>query len=251
MRIARFSDNGTPKYGVVDGPELSVLQGHPLVDGYETTGERVAIKEVKLLSPTLPSKIVCIGMNYRAHAMEIGQDVPDEPLMFFKPNTAVIGPGDQIQLPHQSDQVELEIELAIVIGKLTKNVSVAEAAEHIWGYTVGNDVTARDLQFSDLQWARSKGFDTFCPIGPWIETEFEAEDQVIESRVNGEVRQKALLSDMNFKPLELVSYVSENVTLLPGDVIVTGSPAGISKIDSGDLIECEIEGVGTLINPVA
>lgn len=251
MRIARFSDNGTPKYGVVDGPELSVLQGHPLVDGYETTGERVAIKEVKLLSPTLPSKIVCIGMNYRAHAMEIGQDVPDEPLMFFKPNTAIIGPGDQIQLPHQSDQVELEIELAIVIGKLTKNVSVAEAAEHIWGYTVGNDVTARDLQFSDLQWARSKGFDTFCPIGPWIETEFEAEDQVIESRVNGEVRQKALLSDMNFKPLELVSYVSENVTLLPGDVIVTGSPAGISKIDSGDLIECEIEGVGTLINPVA
>lgn len=251
MRIARFSDNGTPKYGVVDGPELSVLQGHPLVDGYETTGERVAIKEVKLLSPTLPSKIVCIGMNYRAHAMEIGQDVPDEPLMFFKPNTAVIGPGDQIQLPHQSDQVELEIELAIVIGKLTKNVSVAEAAEHIWGYTVGNDVTARDLQFSDLQWARSKGFDTFCPIGPWIETEFEAEDQVIESRVNGEVRQKALLSDMNFKPLELVSYVSENVTLLPGDVIVMGSPAGISKIDSGDLIECEIEGVGTLINPVA
>lgn len=251
MRVARFSDNGAPKYGVVDGPELSVLQGHPLVDGYETTGERVAIKEVKLLSPTLPSKIVCIGMNYQAHAMEIGQDVPDEPLMFFKPNTAVVGPGDQIQLPNQSDQVELEIELAVVIGKLTKNVSVAEASEHIWGYTVGNDVTARDLQFSDLQWARSKGFDTFCPIGPWIETEFEAEDQVIESRVNGEVRQKASLSDMNFKPLELVSYVSENVTLLPGDVIVTGSPAGISKIDSGDVIECEIEGVGTLINPVA
>lgn len=251
MRIARFSDNGTPKYGVVDGPELSVLTGHPLVDGYETTGERVAIKDVKLLSPTLPSKIVCIGMNYQAHAMEIGQDVPDEPLMFFKPNTAVIGPGDHIQLPHQSDQVELEIELAIVIGKLTKNITVAEAKDHIWGYTVGNDVTARDLQFSDLQWARSKGFDTFCPIGPWVETEFDPEDQVIESRVNGEVRQRASLSDMHFKPLELVSYVSENVTLLPGDVIVTGSPAGISKIDSGDVIECEIEGVGTLINPVS
>jgi len=251
MRIARFSDNGMPKYGVVDGPELAVLSGHPLVDGYETSGERVAIKEVKLLSPTLPSKIVCIGMNYSAHAKEIGQDVPDEPLMFFKPNTAVIGPGDQIHLPHQSQKVELEIELAVVIGKLTKNVSVTEAAEHVWGYTVGNDVTARDLQFSDLQWARSKGFDTFCPIGPWIETEFDAEDQVIESRVNGEVRQKATLADMNFKPLELVSYVSENVTLLPGDVIVTGSPAGISKIDSGDVIECEIEGVGTLINPVA
>lgn len=251
MRVARFSDNGTPKYGILDGPELAVLKGHPLIDGYDTTGERVATKEVKLLAPTIPSKIVCIGMNYSAHAREIHQDVPDEPLMFFKPNTAVIGPGDTVVLPPQSSQVEIEIELAIVIGKLAKNVSKEEFAEYVWGYTIANDVTARDLQFTDLQWARSKAFDTFCPLGPWIETEFIQEDQLIESRINGEVKQKSAVNDMVFKVDEIVSYVSHNVTLLPGDVIITGSPAGLSRIDSGDVIECEIEGIGTLINPVA
>lgn len=251
MRIARFSDNGTPKYGILDGPELAVLKGHPLVDGYDTTGERVATKDVKLLAPTIPSKIICIGMNYAAHAREIHQDVPDEPLMFFKPNTAIIGPGDTVVLPHQSSQVEIEIELAIVIGKLAKNVAKEDFAEYVWGYTIANDVTARDLQFTDLQWARSKAFDTFCPLGPWIETEFIHDDQLIESRINGEVRQKTHVSEMVFKPAEIVSFVSQNVTLLPGDIIITGSPAGISRIDSGDVIECEIEGIGTLINPVA
>lgn len=251
MRIARFSDNGTPKYGILDGPELAVLKGHPLVDGYDTTGERVATKDVRLLAPTIPSKIVCIGMNYAAHAREIHQDVPNEPLMFFKPNTAIIGPGDTVVLPHQSTQVEIEIELAIVIGKLAKNVAKEDFAEYVWGYTIANDVTARDLQFTDLQWARSKAFDTFCPLGPWIETEFIHEDQLIESRINGEVRQKTHVSDMVFSPADIVSFVSQNVTLLPGDVIITGSPAGISRIDSGDVIECEIEGIGTLINPVA
>lgn len=250
MRIARFSKGEEPQYGVVDGPELKVLRGHPLVD-LEYTGERVAIKDVKLLAPTIPSKIVCIGMNYAAHAAEISQDVPDEPLMFFKPNSAVIGPGDSVVLPRQSSQVELEIELAVVIGKLTKEISPAEAKDHIWGFTIGNDVTARDLQFTDLQWARSKGFDTFCPLGPWIETEFVPEDQQLVSRVNGETRQKAHMQEMAFDPYTLVSYVSQNVTLLPGDVILTGSPAGISKISHGDLMECEIEGIGTLINPVA
>lgn len=251
MRIARFSDNGTPKYGILDGPELAVLKGHPLVDGYDTTGERVATKDVRLLAPTIPSKIICIGMNYAAHAREIHQDVPNEPLMFFKPNTAIIGPGDTVVLPHQSTQVEIEIELAIVIGKLAKNVAKEDFAEYVWGYTIANDVTARDLQFTDLQWARSKAFDTFCPLGPWIETEFIHEDQLIESRINGEVRQKTHVSDMVFSPADIVSFVSSNVTLLPGDVIITGSPAGISRIDSGDVIECEIEGIGTLINPVA
>lgn len=251
MRIARFSDNGTPKYGILDGPELAVLKGHPLVDGYDTTGERVATKDVRLLAPTIPSKIICIGMNYAAHAREIHQDVPNEPLMFFKPNTAIIGPGDTVVLPHQSTQVEIEIELAIVIGKLAKNVAKEDFAEYVWGYTIANDVTARDLQFTDLQWARSKAFDTFCPLGPWIETEFIHEDQLIESRINGEVRQKTHVSDMVFSPADIVSFVSQNLTLLPGDVIVTGSPAGISRIDSGDVIECEIEGIGTLINPVA
>lgn len=249
MRIARFSQGGDPRFGILDGPELVVLKSHPLVS-METTGERVATKEVKLLAPTLPSKIVCIGMNFAAHAAEIAQDVPDEPLMFFKPSTAVIGPGDAIVLPQQSDQVELEIELAIVIGKVTKNVSRELAAEHIWGFTIGNDVTARDLQFTDLQWARSKGFDTFCPLGPWIETDFVPESQALTSYVNDEERQSDTVSGMVFDPYTLVSFVSENVTLLPGDVILTGSPAGISRIEAGDVVQCDIEGIGSLINPV-
>jgi 2-keto-4-pentenoate hydratase/2-oxohepta-3-ene-1,7-dioic acid hydratase in catechol pathway len=228
---------------------LVVLAKHPLIS-LDTTGERVAIKEVKLLAPTLPSKIVCIGMNYAAHAAEIKQDLPDEPLMFFKPNSTVIGPGDAVVLPRQSSRVELEIELAIVIGKLTKDITREQAADHIWGFTIANDVTARDLQFSDLQWARSKGFDTFCPLGPWIETEFVPDDQLLESRVNGEQRQRGLVTDMITDPYSLVAYVSENVTLLPGDVIITGSPSGVSGIVHGDVIECEIEGIGTLINPV-
>jgi 2-keto-4-pentenoate hydratase/2-oxohepta-3-ene-1,7-dioic acid hydratase in catechol pathway len=249
MRIARFSQGGEPKYGVLDGPELMVLKSHPLVS-MQTTGERVATKDVKLLAPTIPSKIVCIGMNFAAHAAEISQDVPDEPLMFFKPSTAVIGPGDSIVLPGQSDQVELEIELAIVIGKVAKNVKASEAADYIWGYTIGNDVTARDLQFSDLQWARSKGFDTFCPLGPWIETDFVPESQQLTSYVNDDERQHASISSMVFDPYTIVSYVSENVTLLPGDVILTGSPSGISRIESGDVVQCDIEGIGSLINPV-
>jgi len=249
MRVARFSQGSEPRYGIVDGPEMVVLAKHPLIS-LETTGERVAIKEVKLLAPTLPSKIVCIGMNYAAHAAEIKQDLPEEPLMFFKPNSTVVGPGDAVVLPRQSSKVEIEIELAIVIGKLTKDITREQAAEHIWGFTIANDVTARDLQFSDLQWARSKGFDTFCPLGPWIETEFVPDDQMLESRVNGEERQRGLVTDMITDPYSLVAFVSENVTLLPGDVIITGSPSGVSGIVHGDVIECEIEGIGTLINPV-
>lgn len=226
------------------------MKGHPLIS-METTGERVATKDVKLLAPTIPSKIVCIGMNYAAHAAEIAQDVPDEPLMFFKPSTSVIGPGDTIVLPRQSDQVELEIELAVVIGKLSKNITPEQAPDHIWGFTIGNDVTARDLQFSDLQWARAKGFDTFCPLGPWIETDFVPESQALTSYVNDEERQSDTVSGMAFDPYSLVSYVSQNVTLLPGDVILTGSPSGISRIEAGDVVQCDIEGIGSLINPVA
>jgi 2-keto-4-pentenoate hydratase/2-oxohepta-3-ene-1,7-dioic acid hydratase in catechol pathway len=249
MRVARFSQGSEPRYGIVDGPELVVLTKHPLIS-LDTTGERVALKDVKLLAPTLPSKIVCIGMNFAAHAAEINQDVTEEPLMFFKPNSTVVGHGDPVVLPRQSSKVEIEIELAIVIGKLTKDITPEQAAAHIWGYTIANDVTARDLQFSDLQWARSKGFDTFCPLGPWIETEFVPDDQLLESRVNGEKRQRGLITDMVTDPYRLVAFVSENVTLLPGDVIITGSPAGVSGIVRGDVIECEIEGIGTLINPV-
>ncbi len=250
MRIARFSLNGEPKYGIVDGPELVVLKGHPLVQGYDTTGERVAIKEVKLLAPTIPSKVVCVGKNYADHAAELGLTQNDEPTIFFKPSSSIVGPGDAIVLPRQSKQVELEVELTVVINSITKDVTPEQAFDHIWGYTIANDVTARDLQFSDDQWARSKGFDTFCPLGPWIETEFVPDDQQIVSRINGEQVQEDAVSGMTHDIATIVSYVSQNMTLLPGDIILTGTPSGISKLSSGDIVECEIEGIGTLLNPV-
>ena len=251
MKVARFSNGAEPRFGIVDGPELVVLKGHPLVAGYQTTGERIPLKEVKLLAPTIPSKIVCIGKNFADHAAEIGEEVTVEPLIFFKPSSSIIGHGDAIVIPPQSKQVELEAELCLVIGKLAKNVSEEKALEYLWGVTIANDVTARDLQFGDGQWARSKGFDTFCPLGPWVETEFVPDGQVIESRINGEIRQNVAITEMVHKIPTIISYVSKNMTLLPGDIILTGSPAGISVINSGDMIECEIEGIGILSNPVA
>ncbi|MEY3909025.1 MAG: hypothetical protein RLZZ90_932 [Actinomycetota bacterium] len=250
MRVARFSLNGEPRFGIVDGPELVVLKGHPLVLGYETTGERVPIKEVKLLAPTIPSKVVCVGKNYVDHAAELGLALNDEPTIFFKPSSAIIGPGDAIILPTQSQQIELEAELTIVIGQMAKNVSEDDALDYVWGFTIANDVTARDLQFSDDQWARSKAFDSFCPLGPWIETEFIPDGQMIESRINGEVRQSASIDLMLHNVPKIISYVSHNMTLLPGDIILTGTPAGIAKINSGEIVECEIEGIGNLVNPV-
>ena len=251
MKIARFSNGAEPRFGIVDGPELVVLKGHPLAVGYDTTGERIPLKDVKLLAPTIPSKVICIGKNFADHAAEIGEEVTVEPLIFFKPSSSIIGHGDAIVIPPQSKQVELEAELCLVIGKVAKNVSEEKALEYLWGVTIANDVTARDLQFGDGQWARSKAFDTFCPLGPWVETEFVPDGQVIESRINGEVRQNVAISEMVHKIPFIISYVSKNMTLLPGDIILTGSPAGISVINTGDMIECEIEGIGILSNPVA
>jgi 2-keto-4-pentenoate hydratase/2-oxohepta-3-ene-1,7-dioic acid hydratase in catechol pathway len=250
MRIARFSINGDPRFGIVDGPELVVLKGHPLVHGYETTGERVPLKEVKLLAPTIPSKVVCIGKNYLDHIGEMGLEVSSEPTIFFKPSSSIIGPGDTIVLPKQSKHVELEVELTVVIGQITKNVSEKDALNYVWGFTVANDVTARDLQATDDQWARSKAFDTFCPLGPWIETEFVPDGQVLESRIDGETKQQGSIDLMIHNIPRIISFVSQNMTLLPGDVILTGTPAGISQINSGQLVECEVEGIGTLLNPV-
>ncbi|MFM2351742.1 MAG: hypothetical protein RL096_223 [Actinomycetota bacterium] len=250
MRVARFSLNGEPRFGIVDGPELVVLAGHPLVAGYETTGDRVPIKEVKLLAPSIPSKVVCVGKNYADHIAEMNLSTEAEPTLFLKPSSSIVGPGDAIVLPAQSQQVDLEVELAIVMGQIAKNVTEADALNYVWGYTVANDVTARDLQFSDDQWARSKSFDSFCPLGPWIETEFVPEDQVLESRVDGEVRQNSTLTHMLHNVPKIISYISQNMTLLPGDVVLTGTPAGISPILAGQIVECEIEGIGTLVNPV-
>jgi len=250
MRVARFSLNGEPKFGIVDGPELVILAGHPLVSGYETTGDRVAIKEVKLLAPSIPSKVVCVGKNYADHIAEMNLSTEAEPTLFLKPSSSIIGPGDAIVLPAQSKQVDLEVELAIVIGQIAKNVTEEQALDFVWGFTIANDVTARDLQFSDDQWARSKSFDSFCPLGPWLETEFTPEDQVLESRVDGEVRQNSTLNHMLHDVPKIISYISQNMTLLPGDVVLTGTPAGISPILAGQIVECEIEGIGTLVNPV-
>lgn len=250
MRVARFSLNGEPRFGILDGPELVVLKGHPLVHGYDTTGERVPLKEVKLLAPTIPSKVVCVGKNYLDHVGEMGLELNPEPTIFFKPSSSIVGPGDAIVLPAQSNRVELEVELTIVMGQIAKNVSETDALNYVWGFTIANDVTARDLQATDDQWARSKAFDTFCPLGPWIETEFVPDGQILESRIDGDTKQQASIDLMIHNVPKIISYVSQNMTLLPGDIILTGTPAGITRIRSGELIECEIEGIGTLLNPV-
>jgi len=250
MRIARFSIDGDIKFGLVQDGELIAFKGHPLVNNYETSGEVFQSEQVKLLAPTLPSKVVCVGKNYGEHIAEMGLATNPEPTLFFKPNSAIVAHGENIVLPPQSNQVELEVELTIVIGKVAKNVSEADAHKIIWGYTISNDVTARDLQFTDDQWARSKAFDTFCPMGPWIDTEWQPASQRISSAINGEVQQDSTLDQMIHNVPKIVSYVSHNMTLLPGDVILTGTPSGITKISAGDLVECHIDGLGTLTSHV-
>ncbi len=250
MRIARFSHNDAIRFGIVDDGELVVLSGDPMFAGYDTTGERVPLADVALLAPVIPrSKVVCVGRNYRDHAAELGNDVPAAPMLFFKPNTSVIGPGDAVVLPKHSDFVSYEGELAAVIGRVTRNVSAENALGHVFGYTIANDLTARDWQKTDGQWARAKGFDTSCPLGPAIETEFDVDGPaVITTRLNGEVRQEGPISDMIFSLAEIIEYASAAFTLLPGDVILTGTPAGVGQITAGDTVEVEITGLGTLRN---
>ena len=251
MKIARFAVGGDPRYAIVDGDELVVLRGDPIFGGFDTTDERVALADAKLLAPVIPrSKVVCVGKNYREHAAEMGGEAPSEPLLFLKPNTAVVGPGDFIVLPPQSSQVEFEGELAVVIGSIAKNVNEVDAPTVVFGYTIANDVTARDLQKRDGQWTRAKGFDTFCPLGPFIETEFVVDDGTVETRVNGAIRQSGSFGDMVHSVASVIAYASSVFTLLPGDVILTGTPAGVGPIVSGDTVEVEVLGIGTLSNPV-
>ena len=252
MKIARFSHNGSINFGIVDESDIVVLAGDPMFAGFDTTGERVPLADSVLLAPAIPrSKVVAVGKNYHDHAKEMGGEAPEAPLLFLKPNTSVIGTNDRIVLPPQSQQVEHEGELAIVIGSVAKNVKHADAAEVIFGYTIANDVTARDLQKADGQWARAKGFDTFCPVGPVIETEFALGGATITTRVNGDVRQQAPLSDMIHSVADIIEYASAVFTLLPGDIILTGTPAGVGPIVSGDRVDVEVTGIGTLSNPVA
>jgi 2-keto-4-pentenoate hydratase/2-oxohepta-3-ene-1,7-dioic acid hydratase in catechol pathway len=251
VKIARFSHNEAIRYGILDEGELVVLAGDPMFAGYETTGERVALADAALLAPVIPrSKVVCVGKNYHDHAKEMGGEAPEEPLLFLKPNTSVIGPGDAIVRPTLSEQTEHEGELAVVIGRVAKNVSAERALDYVFGYTVANDVTARDLQRKDGQWTRGKGFDTFCPLGPVIETEFELDAATIATRVNGEVRQQAPLTDMIHSVADIIAYASAVFTLLPGDVILTGTPAGVGAFVAGDTVEVEVAGIGILRNPV-
>jgi 2-keto-4-pentenoate hydratase/2-oxohepta-3-ene-1,7-dioic acid hydratase in catechol pathway len=251
MRLVRYSHKDKVGFAVLEADQVKVLDGHP-VGELHYTGEVLAMPDIRLLAPIIPSKIVCIGKNYREHALEMGSEPPTEPLFFFKPTTSIIGPEDAIQLPKQSEDVQHESELAIVISRLCKDVPVERVADVILGYTCANDVTARDLQHRDGQWARSKGFDTFCPLGPWIETELADPQNVkIECRLNGQVTQSASANQMIHSIADIVSWVSHHITLLPGDVILTGSPAGISRMVAGDIVEVEIAGIGILRNKVA
>lgn len=251
MKIVRVhSEVDDITYGAVEPEGIRLHKGSPLV-AWEPTEALVPFESARLLAPVFPTKVVAIGRNYLDHADEFGREVPEEPLMFLKPATAVIGPGDAIHHPVDTKEVHHEAELAVVIGKVSRHVAIEDAGQHILGYTAANDVTARDLQRSDGQWTRAKGFDTFCPIGPAIETEFDPlESHAIVSRVNGNVRQDADITDLIFGVAELVAYVSRVMTLLPGDVILTGTPAGVGLITPGDTVEVEIEGIGKLTNPV-
>ncbi|MGR2751434.1 fumarylacetoacetate hydrolase family protein [Agromyces arachidis] len=253
MKVARFAHGESISFGIVDEEEheLVVLKADPMFAGYDPTGERVPLAEAKLLAPVIPrSKVVAVGKNYHDHAAEMGGESPAEPLLFLKPNTAVIGPGDAIVLPPESSQVEFEGELAVVIGRIARRVSEADAASVIFGYTIANDVTARDLQRSDGQWTRAKGFDTFCPLGPVIDTDVDLDRGTIETSVNGERRQEGRLADMVHSVAAIVAYASNVFTLLPGDVILTGTPAGVGPLAVGDTVEVSVTGLGALANPV-
>jgi 2-keto-4-pentenoate hydratase/2-oxohepta-3-ene-1,7-dioic acid hydratase in catechol pathway len=256
VRIARVTYDGRQLFGVVEGDPgeemLAVVEGDPLINPLVPTGVAIPLAEAKLLTPVIPrSKVIGIGRNYAEHAAELGNDVPPEPLFFLKPNTSVISPGDAIKYPRQSSEVHFEGELAVVIGRLCQNVPAERASEVIFGYTVGNDVTARDLQRSDGQWTRAKGFDTFCPLGPWIVTELDVTDLALTTELNGELKQAARTAAMVHKVPDLIAYISAVMTLLPGDVILTGTPAGVGPMQPGDEVSVTIEGIGTLTNPVA
>ena len=262
MRIARFTTGEDPRFGVVTGeldehgefdPDAVVvaLAGDPLYVGVHLTEEQHRLADVRLLAPVLPrSKVVGIGRNYAAHAAELGNDVPDEPLMFLKPNTSVVGPGDPVFYPSQSTNVHYEGELAVVIGRICRDVPKEKVADVVHGYTVGNDVTARDLQRSDVQFTRAKGFDSFCPLGPWIETELDVSDLRVQTYLNGDLKQDGSTRDLIFDVPTLVAHVSSVMTLLPGDVILTGTPEGVGPMEVGDEVDVVVEGIGTLTNKV-
>ncbi|HZA82778.1 MAG TPA: fumarylacetoacetate hydrolase family protein [Actinomycetes bacterium] len=250
MRIVRYSRQGDVGFGILEGEEtVSAISPHPFA-AFEYTGERFPVGEARLLAPVLPTKVVAIGRNYAEHARELGNEVPPEPMLFLKPSTSVVGPGDPIVRPGWVGEVDFEGELAVVVGKLVRRLDPGQAIQSVLGFTCANDVTARDLQRADGQWARAKGFDTFCPLGPWIETDLDSSDLAISTLVNGDVRQQARTSQLEHGVAELLAFVSRVMTLLPGDVLLTGTPAGVGPLEVGDRVEVEVEGVGVLANEV-
>jgi len=255
VRIARFTDGSEPGFGVVEGSveegtaEVAGIAPHPF-GAFSFTGVRRPLGDVRLLAPVLPSKVLCVGKNYADHAREMGGEAPARPVLFLKPSTSVAGPGDPIVLPPDSERVDYEGELAVVIGRLCRDVPVERALEVVLGYTCANDVTARDQQAADGQWTRAKGHDTFCPIGPWIETELDPADLALRTTVDGELRQNSRTKLLVHDVPTLIAYMSAAMTLLPGDVLLTGTPSGVGPLRAGQTAAVTVEGVGTLTNPV-
>ncbi len=249
MRIARFTVGEEVDFGVVEGDEVAPITGHPFAP-FTFTGYRYPLSEVRLLAPIIPSKVVAVGKNYADHAEEMGGEIPFEPIVFLKPSTAIIGTGDAIVCPPSSHRVDFEGELGVVIGRISKDVSAANALEHVLGYTCANDVTARDQQAQDGQWSRAKGYDTFCPLGPWIETQLDPSDLELTTTVNGEVKQQARTSALLQGVPAMIAYITSVMTLLPGDVVLTGTPAGVGPLHPGDEVAVSVEGLGTLTNRV-
>ncbi len=250
MRFVRYSVGvESPRYGWVFQDHVGAIEGDPFA-GYRRLEAGMPLERVKLHPPVKPGKIIAVGRNYAEHAKERGVDVPEIPLIFLKPPSTVIGPDDAIILPPQSKQVDHEGELAVVIGRQGRWIDAGSALDYVLGYTCANDVTARDLQQRDGQWTRGKGFDTFCPLGPWIETELDPSDTLLRCRVNGEMRQMGSTREMVFTVAQLIAFISSVMTLEPGDVILTGTPAGIGPLRNGDSVEVDIEGIGVLRNTV-
>lgn len=250
MRLVRFLAKGSPAYGILNNDEIVELDG----EGYASLSSRRAVhraSEVRLLVPSVPTKIIAVGLNYRDHARELGMAVPENPILFLKPPTSLIGPGEAIVYPTMSSQVDYEAELGIVIKDRVSRIAPGQARDHILGYTCANDVTARDLQKKDVQWTRAKSFDTFCPLGPWIVTDLDPGDILVESYLNGERKQSSRTSQFIFGIDHLVSFISQVMTLHPGDLIITGTPAGIGPMKPGDEVEVRIEGIGSLKNRVS
>ena len=250
MQIVRFAHKDRVIYGALQSDMVRPLRSDPFADNTEPGQETIPLKAVKLLAPVLPSKVICVGLNYKDHARELGMPIPREPIIFLKPPTAVIGPDDHIIYPQQVTRLDYEAELAVVIRKKAKDISAGQAGEYILGYTCLNDITARDIQKRDRQWTRAKSFDTFCPIGPSIATGIDTKDIKIKLFVNGLEKQSSSTSDLIFGIDTLVSFISKVMTLLPGDIIATGTPPDVGPLSRGDVVEVDIEDIGRLRNTV-